>query len=274
MRRALPGIALLALGLALWLVLGRSGRGPGPETSAQPSPAPPVVVAPPASQPPPLRVRPARCLAGVERPLGGGTVAYAAYVRARTVVYRRPGRTALATFGALNANRFPMVFGVLGSVTGPRCQPLWYRVRLPLRPNGTIGYVPATAVRLARVDTVIRVRLSTRLLTLYRGGRAVLRTPVAVGKPSTPTPLGRYYVNQRLLAANPAGAYGPAALGVSAFSDVLTHWLQGGPIGIHGTNEPWLIGQAASNGCIRLPNATMSRLFRQVPAGTPVIISA
>ena len=69
-------------------------------------------------------------------------------------------------------------------------------------------------------------------------------------------------------------AFGPAALGTSAFSPVLKDWAQGGPIGIHGTNEPWVIGHAASHGCIRLPNAAMSKLFRLTPAGTPILIRA
>jgi lipoprotein-anchoring transpeptidase ErfK/SrfK len=100
----------------------------------------------------------------------------------------------------------------------------------------------------------------------------VLRTTVAIGSHATPTPTGRYYVNQRLIPADPSGPYGPAALGVSAYSNVLTGWTQGGPIGIHGTNEPWSIGKAVSNGCIRLRNPVLRRLFDQTLAGTPVII--
>ena len=53
---------------------------------------------------------------------------------------------------------------------------------------------------------------------------------------------------------------------------MLKNWPQGGPIAIHGTNEPWLIGSAASNGCLRVANAVVVRLFRQTLAGTPVII--
>jgi lipoprotein-anchoring transpeptidase ErfK/SrfK len=68
------------------------------------------------------------------------------------------------------------------------------------------------------------------------------------------------------------GPYGPGAIGISAFSPVLTGWAQGGPIAIHGTNEPWSIGHAVSNGCIRLPNPVLRRLFKQALAGTPVLI--
>jgi len=100
----------------------------------------------------------------------------------------------------------------------------------------------------------------------------VLSTTVAVGAAATPTPTGRYYVNQRLVPEDTSGPFGPGAIGISAFSEVLTGWAQGGPIAIHGTNEPWSIGHAASNGCIRVQNPVLERLFRSTPAGTPVLI--
>ena len=65
---------------------------------------------------------------------------------------------------------------------------------------------------------------------------------------------------------------GPAALGISAHSTVLTTWAQGGPIALHGTNEPGLLGRAASHGCIRLDNRVMRRLFAATHAGNPIII--
>ncbi len=123
------------------------------------------------------------------------------------------------------------------------------------------------------LTTRIVVDISQRRLTLYRAGRPLLTTRVAVGTSATPTPTGRYYVNQRLVPDDPKGPYGPAAIGVSAFSNVLTGWTQGGPIAIHGTDEPWSIGKAASNGCVRVPNATLERLFPLAVAGTPVIIT-
>ena len=95
---------------------------------------------------------------------------------------------------------------------------------------------------------------------------------VAVGAPSTPTPTGRFYVNQRLVPTEPGGPFGPGAIGISAFSNVLTGWTQGGPVAIHGTNEPWSIGHPVSNGCIRLPNPVAKRLFYATLEGTPVII--
>jgi lipoprotein-anchoring transpeptidase ErfK/SrfK len=124
------------------------------------------------------------------------------------------------------------------------------------------------------VRTRIVVDLSARRVTLFRAGRKVLATTAAVGSPATPTPTGRYYVNQRLVPTDPGGPFGPGAIGISAFSEVLTGWTQGGPVAIHGTNEPWLIGRAVSNGCIRVRNDDLRRLFKLAVAGTPVEIRA
>ena len=116
------------------------------------------------------------------------------------------------------------------------------------------GWVRARKVQRASVRTRITVDLSERRVRLYRRGRLVLTSRAAVGSSATPTPLGRYDVNQRLVPRDASGPFGPGAVGISAFSPVLTGWAQGGPIAIHGTDEPWSIGRAVSNGCIRLPN--------------------
>ena len=118
----------------------------------------------------------------------------------------------------------------------------------------------------------IVVDVSSHKLFLYKRGRLVLSTPVAVGKSSTPTPRGRFYITQRFVLTNPNGPYGARALGISAFSDVLRSWRDGGPVGIHGTNEPFSIGRPVSHGCVRLPEHAMLDVFRQVPLATPVII--
>jgi lipoprotein-anchoring transpeptidase ErfK/SrfK len=215
---------------------------------------------------------PKGCRAGVLHPVGTGTAAFAAVVRGKTTAYRRPARRALATFQKLNQNGYPTTFSIVGAVLDGRCRAKWYRVKLPMRPNGVVGYVKPSAVSVAEVTARIEVDLSARQLTFFKRGKRVLRTPVAVGSPSTPTPTGRFYVNQRILTTDPSGPFGPGALGISAFSDVLTGWAQGGPIGIHGTNADWSIGRAVSNGCIRVPNATLKRLFALTPGGTPVVL--
>ena len=154
------------------------------------------------------------------------------------------------------------------------CRAEWYRVQLPLRPNGVTGWVRARDVELAPVTTRIEVDLSERRVTLFERGREVLSAPAAIGSPRTPTPTGSYYVNQRLIPRDPSGPFGPGAIGISAFSNVLTGWTQGGPIAIHGTNRPDLIGGAVSNGCIRVRNDLLRRLFDRTVAGTPVTVRA
>jgi hypothetical protein len=219
-----------------------------------------------------LAARVRSCSAGSTYGLGSKGLSYAAVVRGHAVAFRRPNGGLLARFGRLNVNGVPTVFGILGAVVRGDCSPSWYHVELPLKPNGVTGYVRASDVEVGRVRTRIAVDLSARRLEFFRNGNPVLTTTVAIGTSATPTPIGRFYVNQRLIPSDPEGPFGPAALGISAFSNVLTGWTQGGPVAIHGTNEPWSLGHAASNGCIRVRNDVVRRLFRWTLAGTPVVV--
>jgi L,D-transpeptidase catalytic domain len=212
------------------------------------------------------------CAAGSTRPVGAPNTAWAAVVTRPLTAFREPGRRPIARFGLVNVNRVDTVFGVLGRRVDSSCRSTWLHVQLPLRPNGVTGWVRADHVVRLPVHTRIVVDLSDRVVRFYKNGRLVLHSPAAIGSSATPTPLGRYYVNQRLIPTDPTGPFGPGAIGISAFSPVLTGWAQGGPVAIHGTNEPWSIGRAVSNGCIRVPNRVLRRLFAQTPAGTPVII--
>jgi lipoprotein-anchoring transpeptidase ErfK/SrfK len=243
-------VTLLACAIA---VSGCAGGGQPGVTEAEKTPVP-------------------RCVAGAVRPVGSAKVAWAAVVERPLTAFRSPGHGPLARFGLLNVNGVPNVLGILGERVDSTCRATWLHVELPLRPNGITGWVRARNVQRASVRTRITVDLSERRVRLYRQGRLVLSSRAAVGSSATPTPLGRYYVNQRLVPRDTAGPFGPGAVGISAFSPVLTGWAQGGPIAIHGTNEPWSIGRAVSNGCIRLPNPVLRRLFRQALAGTPVLI--
>ena len=212
------------------------------------------------------------CRAGVLHPVGTPTASFAAVVKRSAETYRLPRGTPLRRFERLNQNGYSTTFLIVGAIVNASCGASWYRVKLPMRPNGAVGYVRPRDVLVQKVRTRIVVDLSARTLRFYRGGRLRLKTRVAVGSSATPTPLGRFYVDQRIETTDPRGPFGPAVLGVSAFSPVLTGWAQGGPIGIHGTNAPWSIGRAVSNGCIRVPNATLRKLFAATPGGTPVLI--
>lgn len=215
---------------------------------------------------------PSRCVAGATRSYADRGVA--AVLRRATVAFRAPGRRPLASFGRLNVNGVPTTFRVLEARLGADCRPAWYRVQVPVRPNGAEGWIRASTARTYSVDYRIHVDLSDRRVTVYRDGEVLVRTPAAIGRPETPTPTGSYYVNQRLLAADPAGPWGPGGIGISAYSPTLHDWPQGGPIAIHGTNRPETIGHVASNGCLRIDNAVLERLIHVVPDGTPVHIRA
>jgi lipoprotein-anchoring transpeptidase ErfK/SrfK len=248
-----------------------------PETTVTTAPPPPATTA--ASRlkvapPPPTTAVPNGCAPGSVVRVGTEQRSFAAVVKARAAAYREPGVAELAAFEQRNVNNYPTIFGVLAKRVDERCRPTWYHVQLPLRPNGITGWVRAADVRLEPVTTRIVVELGERRVILYDKGHEVMRARVAIGSSATPTPTGRYYVNQRLVPADTSGPYGPGAIGISAFSPVLTGWAQGGPIAIHGTNRPELIGQAVSNGCIRVRNDELVRLFERTRAGTPVLVRA
>ncbi len=215
-----------------------------------------------------------RCRPKSVRRVGTTRTSYAAVVRKRAIAFRRPGQSELARFGPRNVNGVPTVFAVLAKQVDRHCGVSWYRVQLPMKPNGITGWVRPYAVDVVPLTTRIQVDLSDRQVTLFVRGKKALTARAAIGTSATPTPTGRYYVNQRLIPGDTSGPFGPGAIGISAFSEVLTGWVQGGPIAIHGTNRPQLLGQAVSNGCIRIHNEKLVRLFRRALAGTPVTVRA
>lgn len=108
---------------------------------------------------------------------------------------------------------------------------------------------------------VINVHVDTRILTLVIN-QGITVFPVAVGRPSTPTPPGQWTIVQKAL--NPGGPFGVRWMRLS---------IPWGGYGIHGTNNPASIGKAVSHGCIRLYNSDVIGLYDLVPIGTPVNIS-
>jgi lipoprotein-anchoring transpeptidase ErfK/SrfK len=150
----------------------------------------------------------------------------------------------------------------------------WLRVRLPGRPNGHTGWISANRTRQASTPWQLRIQLSTRRLTVYRGGGVRRQFRVVIGKPSTPTPRGAFFIEEALaLASYEAG--GPFALATSARSNVFQEF-EGGPgqIGIHGTNNlSGAPGSAASHGCIRLRPRAITWLARRIGAGVPLTVT-
>jgi lipoprotein-anchoring transpeptidase ErfK/SrfK len=212
------------------------------------------------------------CAAGSVVRLDTGRVTYAVTVLRHATAFRAPAKGPFAGFDRLNVNGVPTVFAVVGAKLDNRCKASWYRVQLPMKPNGVTGWVSAASVSERKLHVRIVVDLSERRVTVLDGARTVLVTTAAIGSPSTPTPTGRYFVNQKLVPSDPLGPFGPGALGISAFSPVLQSWAQGGPIAIHGTNQAQLLGSAVSHGCVRVANNVVERLWKLVPTGTPVLI--
>jgi lipoprotein-anchoring transpeptidase ErfK/SrfK len=149
----------------------------------------------------------------------------------------------------------------------------WVRVYLPTRPNGSIGWVRQRAVKMYNNRYRLIIRLRAHKLQLWRKRHLLASYPVAIGTASTPTPRGLFYIVELLQPSNPGGSYGPYSFGLSAHSNVLQTFAGGdGRVGLHGTNEPGLIGSSVSHGCIRLRNGAVRRLAKILPLGTPVYI--
>jgi len=149
----------------------------------------------------------------------------------------------------------------------------WVHVYLPTRPNGSLGWVRQRGLVLYTDRYRLVIRLQSHRLELWDKRELAATYPVAVGTSSTPTPRGIYYVVELLQPPDPGGSYGPYSFGLSAHSNVLQFFSGGdGRVGLHGTNEPGLIGSSVSHGCIRIRNEAVRRLARILPLGTPVYI--
>jgi lipoprotein-anchoring transpeptidase ErfK/SrfK len=151
----------------------------------------------------------------------------------------------------------------------------WLKVLVPVRPNGTTGWVRDIDVKLYKTPYRIVVQLEAHHVIVYRGKHVFLEGPIAVGTVFTPTPVGRYFLTELLRQPNPNGAYGPFAYGMSGYSNVLTEFAGGdGELGLHGTNDPASLGTDVSHGCIRLRNDQIVKLSDTLPLGVPVRVVA
>jgi lipoprotein-anchoring transpeptidase ErfK/SrfK len=146
----------------------------------------------------------------------------------------------------------------------------WYRVSIPMRPNGTYGWIPASAVKLSPTHSQIVVNLRSRTIDIFRFGKHKWRGKVAIGAPGRETPVGHYFVAARFVPYHDA-FLGVFAVETSAYSK-LTEWPGGGVVGIHGTSLPQLLGKAVSHGCVRVSNLTATKLKAYAPLGTPIWI--
>jgi lipoprotein-anchoring transpeptidase ErfK/SrfK len=122
------------------------------------------------------------------------------------------------------------------------------------------------------VHTHLYVNRGAHLATLKRNGKTIFKTIVGVGRNVWPTPAGQFYIRDKLTNFHDP-FYGPVAFGTSARSAVLTDWVDGGFVGVHGTNEPQILPGNVSHGCVRMPNASILKLSQLMPVGTPLTIT-
>jgi lipoprotein-anchoring transpeptidase ErfK/SrfK len=150
----------------------------------------------------------------------------------------------------------------------------WLKIAVPVRPNETVGWIPADDVTLSSTNFRVQISVSGRSVKVWEGDELVVDTSAAVGRDNAPTPLGSYYIRD-ILPWYEDSAYGPYVLALSAYSEVIDV-INGGEavVAIHGTSRPELIGQAVSLGCIRLDNEDIRLVAETVPVGTPVEIVA
>ncbi len=183
-------------------------------------------------------------------------------------IYKSPiATTPSSHLGNPNEAGAPRVFLVVAKL------PDWWQVLLPVQPAGSTGWVKAAEVKASQTGYHLVVARKDHRLRVYDKQAVVLDEPIAVGTGDTPTPGGKFYLTELLQPRNPAGAYGPYAFGLSGFSTTLASFEGRAPvIGIHGTDQPNLLGQDVSHGCIRVSNDVITRLAHLLPLGTPVEI--
>jgi hypothetical protein len=149
----------------------------------------------------------------------------------------------------------------------------WVQLRIPGRPNGREGWVSRERLGVFQhTRWLIVIDRAKRTLRAYYDGHLRRRAPVGVGKPSTPTPAGHFWIRERFRVSDPASPYFPYALGTSDYS-TLSEWPGGGVVGIHGPfGEPQAIPGDPSHGCVRMRDADIAWLGPRVTLGTPVEI--
>jgi hypothetical protein len=206
--------------------------------------------------------------------LTNAKTAYWAVVLRRVRVFARPSASArvVTTLPTMTGDGTQNIVLVLTEVVVAPHQ-VWYQVRLAILPNGSIAWVPRSALgKLYSVGTHLYINLATRRATLRRNGIAVFTASIGIGLANSPTPRGQFYVRDKLNGFHDP-FYGPVAFGTSARSAVLTDWPGGGYIGVHGTDQPRILPGRVSHGCVRLRNAAILTLARLMPVGTPVTIT-
>ncbi|MEV4372838.1 L,D-transpeptidase [Nonomuraea sp. NPDC049637] len=200
-------------------------------------------------------------------PAGGAGAKIASVRGARITIYRDKKGAPQRTITSPNDYGATRVFLV------DRDEGDWLRVLLPIRPNGSKGWIKAADVTLAETSHRVEIDRGAFRFTVYDGDRPVRTGRVATGEAGTPTPPGRYFFTELVRPTGDGGAYGAYAFGLSGFSPVLKSFAGGpGQLALHGTNKPSAIGTRASHGCVRVSNDDITWMAKNLAIGTPVVV--
>jgi lipoprotein-anchoring transpeptidase ErfK/SrfK len=211
-----------------------------------------------------------------QSPAAGARAAYAtaraggqpiAVLTRATVLRAAPGGRPLAKLSGRTEWHSPRVLAATGERRG------WLRVMSSELANGATGWIPASAAGLTSSPWRVRASLSRREVEVLDRGRVVRRFPVAIGRPTTPTPTGSFAVTDKLWIGGGTGAYGCCAIALTGHQPhIEPGWRGGDRLAIHGTDSPATIGAAASFGCLRASDADARWLVRRLYLGTIVEI--
>jgi lipoprotein-anchoring transpeptidase ErfK/SrfK len=264
-------VAVLAAIGAVLTILARPASGQetppdvarAPAAASQPADTAGTLERAPLRTPDPLLARAPAPDPGavILRPAGGSTI----------VVRSRPRGPVVARLGGQTEFGSPTTLAVASQ------RGRWLGVVTTHLPNGRLGWVDPQESRFRTSTTRVRVviDLSARRLVVRRGGEIVRRMTVAIGRPSSPTPVGRFAVTDKLAGSRYGSYYGCCILALSAHQPNLPPgWTGGDRIAVHGTDNPSSIGGAVSAGCPRASAEDMRFLMRVVPLGAPVVVRA
>jgi lipoprotein-anchoring transpeptidase ErfK/SrfK len=275
---SLPNLGLPNLGHASRALPAEGGYG-----HAVAAPAAAALVAP-AGPPPASLVAPGGPPLAILVAPGGPALASVAALSARVAPARPaliatldeatsysagPGQPPIGTLPATDPFGAAEVLAVVGQPDAAG----WMQVELPIRPNGSRGWIRTAGVRMSETSYRVLIDRQAGTVTVTDGGRLVLATAAAVGRPATPTPAGETYLWELIRPDDPTGAYGPYIFGLAMFSDAYSVFNGGdAQIGLHGQDQPGLVGHPVSHGCVRVANDVISHLAAILPLGTPVTI--
>jgi len=265
-----------------------SGSVPNPQppaATAVPNPQPPAATAVPNPQPsesavpnPQPATQPIAAVGNVpaDAPAGGTfTHTLTAKVNGVIPLFRSPGgEQFMPTFNgtalpAQNPTVFgnPLAYRVLAGAPGDG----WAKVYVPARPNGTVAWVQTAQFNWGSSNRMLQINVANNTVTVFEGSNVLLTTSAVTGKSTSRTPLAQGWVEE--IMAGPSSAFGPRLISLGIFSNDLNSFSGGIPkVALHGTNNPGLMGQYASNGCIRVRNEIINQIAGMMPIGSKVVI--